>query len=216
MSYGRWALAWGLLLAICVAAQPAAQASSSSKEAHTAHSKSSKPASKRVTTTKKPASKSPTKSKSSTKTRAHTSTTAKKHAVSTARTCKIIKGKRHCTTTTTQHQSRLLTSPISPDSFNKPLVPDTGNNDSKAHAIPDRAYAIDGQTFFHQGRRIRIEGLSPANANAGDDHAKQRLQMALDSGAISIDQISIDDTGVANAVVKVNGRDLADILNSGK
>lgn len=215
MSYGRWALAWGLLLAICVAAQPAAQASSSSKEAHTAHSKSSKPASKRVTTTKKPASKSPTKSKSSTKTRAHTSTTAKKHAVSTARTCKIIKGKRHCTTTTT-HQSRLLTSPISPDSFNKPLVPDTGNNDSKAHAIPDRAYAIDGQTFFHQGRRIRIEGLSPANANAGDDHAKQRLQMALDSGAISIDQISIDDTGVANAVVKVNGRDLADILNSGK
>ncbi|GAA5161443.1 hypothetical protein GCM10025770_10670 [Viridibacterium curvum] len=84
----------------------------------------------------------------------------------------------------------------------------------RARTIPDRAYAVDGHTFFHQGRKYQIVGLNEALVPAGNDLAKQRLQLALDSGTVSVEPDKVDDAGTVHAVVKVSGKNLADILNA--
>lgn len=80
-----------------------------------------------------------------------------------------------------------------------------------------RAYAVDGTTFFHNGRKIHIEGLSQDD-NAGLTHelATQKLQRLLDSGAVSVDPIAADETGAMRAFVKIDGRNVADLMKAGR
>lgn len=84
----------------------------------------------------------------------------------------------------------------------------------KARTIPDRAYAVDGHTFFHQGRKYRVVGINEEQVPAGNDLAKQRLQLALDSGVVAVEPDAVDDSGTVSAVVRVAGKNLADILNA--
>jgi hypothetical protein len=91
---------------------------------------------------------------------------------------------------------------------------DPKSNELKARTIPDRAYAVDGYTFFHQGRKYRILGINEGLVPAGSDMAKQRLQLALDSGAITVEPDSVDENGTMRALVRVGGKNLADVLNA--
>ena len=86
----------------------------------------------------------------------------------------------------------------------------------KARTSPDRAYAVDGYTFFHQGRKYRVIGINEALIPAGSDLAKQRLQLALDSGAISVEPETVDESGTMRALVRVGGKNLADVLNASR
>jgi hypothetical protein len=86
--------------------------------------------------------------------------------------------------------------------------------DLKARTIPDRAYAVDGYTFFHQGRKYRILGIDEGLVPAGSDLAKQRLQLALDSGQVAVEPESVDDSGTVRALVRVGGKNLAEVLNA--
>lgn len=79
--------------------------------------------------------------------------------------------------------------------------------------IGSRAYAIDGETFFHHGRKIRVQGIDrPDQGQANNEVEKQRLQTLLDSGEVSIHPVTTDEAGSTLAVVRVNGRDVADRL----
>ncbi|MDQ8020982.1 MAG: hypothetical protein REI94_04035 [Moraxellaceae bacterium] len=98
-----------------------------------------------------------------------------------------------------------LASPITANALDK--SPDS-QPEFKARNTPDRAYAVDGTSFFHQGRKFRVQGLD----NLPGDVATQRLQMALDSGAMTLEPVSVDDSGVTTAVVRVGGQNLADKL----
>lgn len=75
--------------------------------------------------------------------------------------------------------------------------------------MPDHAYAVDGETFFYQGKKYRIAGLS---GTGGSDMDKQRLQKALDGGALNVDTVGTDDSGMSVANVTVNGQSLLDQL----
>lgn len=77
--------------------------------------------------------------------------------------------------------------------------------------IPSRAYAADGQSFYLNGEKIRVRG-APSAGPEGSELAKQRLQKALDSGEVSLADRALDERGDATAVVRVNGRDIADLL----
>lgn len=91
---------------------------------------------------------------------------------------------------------------------------DSDQPDLRARTIPDRAYAVDGHTFFHQGRKYQIVGLNESLVPAGNDLAKQRLQLALDSGTVAVEPEAVDEAGTVRAIVKVSGKNLADILNA--
>jgi hypothetical protein len=75
-------------------------------------------------------------------------------------------------------------------------------------AVPLRAYARDGASFYQNGQLIRVQGL----ADAGGEHAKQRLQQLLDGGQISVLPVDGATGGEMLAVVRVNGRDLAEAM----
>jgi len=77
--------------------------------------------------------------------------------------------------------------------------------------VPMRAYAADPQSFYLNGQRIRVRG-APFTAPEGSELGKQRLQKALDGGDISLVDRSEDADGTVEAVVRVNGRDVADLL----
>lgn len=77
--------------------------------------------------------------------------------------------------------------------------------------VPMRAYAADPQSFYLNGQRIRVRG-APFIAPEGSELGKQRLQKALDGGDISLVDRSEDADGTVEAVVRVNGRDVADLL----
>lgn len=102
----------------------------------------------------------------------------------------------------------VLNSPIQGNALNKPAPVDKGP-EVKARSAPDRAYAVDGEIFFFQGRKYRVAGLEGAG---NSDMAKQRLQKALESGNLAIDSLSTDDAGVSTATVRINGRNLAESL----
>ena len=96
-----------------------------------------------------------------------------------------------------------LKSPIEGDALEKQPTELRGN-EIKARTVPDRAYAVDGATFFYLGRKYRVAGLHADSS----DMAKQRLQKALESGSLMVDPISTDEAGVSMATVRVNGREL--------
>jgi endonuclease YncB( thermonuclease family) len=79
-----------------------------------------------------------------------------------------------------------------------------------AKAIPVRAYALDGSSFYQNGQLIRVQGL--ADPGVGGEHAKQRLQHLLDGGQLSVLPVDGGPGGEMLAVVRVNGRDVAEAL----
>ncbi|MDB5814846.1 MAG: hypothetical protein JWN23_1963 [Rhodocyclales bacterium] len=150
-----------------------------------------------------------------------THTTKSKHApgksvVDVERTCKSVRVKtakgyrtqRKCTNTTTALHSPIGVGELNAGPGKQPEL--------KARTIPDRAYAVDGYTFFHQGRKYRVVGINEELVPAGSDLAKQRLQLALDSGAISVEPEAVDENGTMRAVVRVGGKNLADVLNASR
>lgn len=76
--------------------------------------------------------------------------------------------------------------------------------------VPMRAYARDGASFYQNGQLIRVQGL--AEAGAGGEHAKQRLQQLLDAGQVSVLPVGPVGGDEMLAVVRVNGRDLAEAM----
>lgn len=78
-------------------------------------------------------------------------------------------------------------------------------------AVPARAYAADGQSFYLNGEKIRVRG-APIGGPEGSELAKQRLQKALDSGEVTLADKSVDDSGNTIASVRVSGRDITDLL----
>jgi hypothetical protein len=77
--------------------------------------------------------------------------------------------------------------------------------------VPVRAYARDGASFYQNGELIRVSGLGD-DAPAGGELAKQRLQQLLDGGDVSIRPLTAAGGGDMLAEVRVNGRDVADML----
>jgi endonuclease YncB( thermonuclease family) len=75
--------------------------------------------------------------------------------------------------------------------------------------IMNRMYALDGDTFYHNGKKIRVRGLEAVHDS---DVAMQRLQRALDSGEVAVEPIVTRETGEVEATVRVHGRDLTEIL----
>ena len=73
--------------------------------------------------------------------------------------------------------------------------------------VPARAYARDGASFYRNGQLIRIQGLD--EATLGGEHAKQRLQQLLDRGQVSVLPVGESTGGGMVAVVRINGRDVA-------
>lgn len=87
---------------------------------------------------------------------------------------------------------------------------ETKEPEIKARTVPERAYAVDGETFFFQGRKFRVSGLK--GGEVGSEMATQRLQKALDSGTLMVEPVDVDSQGVATATVRVNGRSLENVL----
>ena len=77
-------------------------------------------------------------------------------------------------------------------------------------SLPQRMYAADGDTFYFNGRKYRVEGVPGPLAK--QEMTKQRLQQLLDSGDVSIEPRAIDDGGMTSAVIRVAGRDVAEAL----
>jgi hypothetical protein len=69
---------------------------------------------------------------------------------------------------------------------------------------------MDGATFYQNGRKFRIQGLDVREPGMTSEHATQRLQQVLDAGSLSIEPVEVDGTGQTLAVVRVNGRNVAD------
>lgn len=145
-------------------------------------------------------------------------TTARKRAAADDANCKTVRVKTargHRTQRKCTSVDSVLHSPIGAGALNgqsgagKP-------SELKARTIPDRAYAVDGYTFFHQGRKYRVIGVDEALVPAASDLAKQRLQLALDSGTISVEPETVDENGTMRAVVKIAGKNLADVLNASR
>jgi len=77
-----------------------------------------------------------------------------------------------------------------------------------------RAYAMDGATFYQSGRKIRVQGLDAREPGMSSEHATQRLQRALDAGSVSVEPVEVDGSGHTVAVVRVNGRNVADAVRA--
>ena len=77
-----------------------------------------------------------------------------------------------------------------------------------------RAYAMDGATFYQGGRKIRVQGLDVREPGMTSEHATQRLQRALDGGSLSVEPVETDGSGHLIAVVRVNGRNVADTVRA--
>jgi hypothetical protein len=76
--------------------------------------------------------------------------------------------------------------------------------------LPQRMYAFEGDSFYLNGRKYRVDGVSPPLAK--QEITKQRLQQLLDSGEVSIEPKGMDEAGVTTAVIRVAGRDVAETL----
>jgi hypothetical protein len=120
------------------------------------------------------------------------------------------KSQRVCSTAqAAASEEPALRSPIRENALDDSAPASGRNGEIKARTVPDHAYAVDGETFFYQGKKYRIAGLS---GTGGSDMDKQRLQKALDGGALSVDTVGTDDSGMSVANVTVNGQSLLDQL----
>ncbi|MGC3964267.1 MAG: hypothetical protein QM803_13360 [Rhodocyclaceae bacterium] len=175
---------------------------------------------KKAAPASKKASATPSKSKTASKLTSKTATSSAKASDSAAK-CRTVRvktskgytNKRVCSAAPAPEPA-LQNSPIKENALTAVPAAGAAATEVKARNVPDRAYAVDGETFFHQGRKFRVQGIPPGALAAGGDHAKQKLQMALDAGSISVDPVGVDATGTATAVVRVNGRNVADTLRA--
>lgn len=198
------------LVILCAAGMPNAASATTSKS----HAKkpttsaSAKSSSKKSTASKSTAGKTAaSKSKSSKATGAK----AKVCYETVKRKGKSVKVKKPCG----EPAETLVTkSPINARSLESSGTPLEGSP-LKARSAPIRAYAVDGSTFFHNGRKIVVEGLGPeASAGLTHEHSAQRLQRLLDGGTVSIDPVAADENGALRARVRVDGRDVADLMRA--
>lgn len=83
---------------------------------------------------------------------------------------------------------------------------------ARAKPPPSRYYAVDGESFYLNGERVRIAGLPEQGGDTGSEHAKQRLQMLLDSAEVRVEPAAADGQGRPRVRVQVNGRDAAELL----
>ncbi|WP_374515161.1 hypothetical protein [Niveibacterium sp.] len=175
----------------------------SSKKSSTAKSASGKSASTKSKAGKSSASKSTAKSASAAKSKVCYETVKRKG--------KAVKVKKPCGEPA---ETVVTKSPINARSLENSGTPLDGSP-VKARSAPIRAYAVDGSTFFHNGRKIVVEGLGPeASAGLTHEHSAQRLQRLLDGGTVSIDPVSADENGALRARVRVDGRDVADLMRA--
>lgn len=121
---------------------------------------------------------------------------------------RVKEGRRTRTVKVCEKLEPALQSPIRNTDIEKP-APEGKETEIKARTVPERAYAVDGRTFFFQGRKYRAAGLTGID---GSEMAKQRLQRALDVGGLSVEPLSVDEAGVSTANVRVNGRSLQELL----
>jgi hypothetical protein len=124
------------------------------------------------------------------------------------RTAKGYRSKRVCTAVA---RDPLLTSPINQNALTQPA---SAAPELKARTVPSRAYAVDGQTFFQEGRKFRVLGVAPGSQAVSSGDAKQKLQKALDSGVVTVEPTTVDESGVALALVRVNGRNVVDLIGA--
>lgn len=91
-------------------------------------------------------------------------------------------------------------------------TPVTPTPAARAKPPPSRYYAVDGESFYLNGERVRIAGLPERAGDIGSEHAKQRLQMLLDSPEVRVEPAAADGQGRPRVRVWVNGRDAAELL----
>jgi endonuclease YncB( thermonuclease family) len=91
-------------------------------------------------------------------------------------------------------------------------TPVTPTPAARAKPPPSRYYAVDGESFYLNGERVRIADLPERGADTGSEHAKQRLQMLLDSAEVRVEPAAADGQGRPRVRVQVNGRDVAELL----
>lgn len=106
---------------------------------------------------------------------------------------------------------------IPPPSAREPVLLPVAIEDQPASArpvkaVPLRVYALDGNSFYQNGLLIKILGLP--EANVGGEHAKQRLQQTLDSGVVTVLPVGSGPRGEMVADVRVNGRNVVEVLAS--
>ncbi|MCK6375269.1 MAG: hypothetical protein L6Q69_14320, partial [Zoogloea sp.] len=92
-----------------------------------------------------------------------------------------------------------------------PLAAPTAPPQRPARGVA-RAYAMDGATFYQSGRKYRVQGLDARDPGMSSEHATQRLQRALDAGNLTVEPVEVDPSGHTVAVVRVNGRNVADTV----
>ena len=90
------------------------------------------------------------------------------------------------------------------------FIPGSNPTPSPRRPIVQRMYAAEGDMFYFNGRKYRIEGVPGPLAR--QEVTKQRLQQMLDSGDVSIEPRGLDDGGLTMAVIRVAGKDVADAL----
>jgi hypothetical protein len=189
-------------------ATPAKKAAESKSKS----AKASVPKSAPAKSSAKPAAKTTAKTAKS-PAQANGTASAKSSQCKTVRvkTAKGMRNQRVCNTSAPE--PALQNSPIKENALTAgPAAATAGTTELKARTVPDRAYAVDGETFFHQGRKYRLQGIPAGALAVGGEHAKQKLQMMLDSGNLSVEPMGVDASGVATAVVRINGRDVVDTL----
>lgn len=173
------------------------------------------------------AAKAPVKKKASAKAGRKSGTSSRAKAAPAARAASGAKGRTTCTTVrvktskgwknqrkcTTRRvasaapQAPALTSPIGENALTRGPAAEAPLG--KTRAAPERAYAVDGNTFFYQGRKYKVAGLKAADHG---DMAKQRLQRSLEGGQLSVSPVGTDAAGVSTATVRVGGQDIAEQL----
>ncbi len=97
----------------------------------------------------------------------------------------------------------VLQSPIAPNALQAAPAPVPA---TRMRTAPERAYAVDGETFFYQGKKYRVDGMPGSNAG---EMGMQRLQKALDGGTVNVEELGAGSDGVTRARVRIDGRDLA-------
>jgi endonuclease YncB( thermonuclease family) len=79
-------------------------------------------------------------------------------------------------------------------------------------APAQRHYAVDGSTFYADGVRIKAAGLEALEMSTASSIGKHKLQQLLDSGRVSIEPLDFDDGDVTLARVRIDGRDLSELV----
>lgn len=207
--FAQFVLAFGLL---SVFAFPSVAATSKNAATHASSSHAAKKTSK-AATSKKKAAKTTTKRKTKKRRQSSKSSVSSGNSAAHVRRCHFVKShgktRKVCKWVKARPSGTLTRSPIKADALDPKKGP-AEDADISARSVPHHAYAVDGQTFFYQGKKYRVAGIT---GTGGSDMDKQRLQKALDGGDLKIESIQTDEAGQTTAEVTVDGKNLLDQLN---